>query len=61
MGERERDREADEVSAARQAAEGPEPEWAEQIRTLRKQRGNRLKQVLGTTDDDSGSEPPTRE
>lgn len=54
MGERER--EADEVSAARQAAEEPEPEWAEQIRTLRRQRGDRLKQALGTrnNDDDEG-------
>jgi hypothetical protein len=57
----ERERETDEVSAARQAAEEPEPDWAEQIRRLRKQRGDRLKQLLGTDDDDPRPEVPEAE
>ena len=52
----ERKREAEEPSAARQAADEPEPDWAEQIRALRKQRGDRLKHLLGTTDDPEGAE-----
>jgi hypothetical protein len=39
--------EREEPSAARQAADEPEPAWAEQIRALRKERGDRLKQLLG--------------
>jgi hypothetical protein len=41
----------DEVSAAREAAREPEPEWAEQIRALRKERADRLKTLLGTEDE----------
>lgn len=59
MNERERNQpeegQPEEVSAARQAAEEPEPDWAEQIRTLRKERADRLKALLGTEDDDEGT------
>jgi hypothetical protein len=41
-------------SAAREAAEEPEPDWAEQIRRLRKERGARLAERLA----EPGAEPP---
>jgi hypothetical protein len=45
-----------EPSAARQAAEEPEPDWAEEIRRLRKERGTRLAQRL--REDDGRPEAP---
>lgn len=48
MSERERDTPDVEASAARQAAEEPEPDWAQQIRDLRRARGERLKEQLGS-------------
>jgi hypothetical protein len=48
----------DEVSAAREAAREPEPEWAEQIRALRKERADRLKALLGNEhEEQEGKEP----
>lgn len=49
-------REPEEASAARQAAEEPEPDWAEEIRALRKARGERLKTLLGSQDEEEGTE-----
>jgi hypothetical protein len=46
MNDREHEPEM-EPSAARQAAEEPEPDWAADIRSLRKARGERLKALLG--------------
>lgn len=39
--------EREEPSAARQAADEPEPAWAERIRALRTERGHRLERLLG--------------
>jgi hypothetical protein len=42
----------EEASAARRAAEEPEPEWAAEIRELRKARGERLRSLLGEDQDE---------
>jgi hypothetical protein len=55
--ERTKDPSDEEASAARQAADEPEPAWAAQIRALRKARGDRLKSLLGTDDEDEGTTP----
>ncbi|HEX6844066.1 MAG TPA: hypothetical protein VF235_03020 [Actinomycetota bacterium] len=52
-------REPEEASAARQAAEEPEPDWAEEIRALRRARGERLKSLLGTEDEAKEQEEGT--
>lgn len=39
---------------------GPEPEWAEAIREGRKARGDRLREVFATFDDDHRPIPPRR-
>ncbi|MEX0984972.1 MAG: hypothetical protein WD096_07965 [Actinomycetota bacterium] len=54
--EREEPKEERERSAARQAAEEPEPDWAEKIRALRKARAARLKDVYSSFEDDGGGE-----
>lgn len=54
---RDRDPAADEgPSAARQAADDPEPDWAQRIRDLRRQRGERLQAELGA--DGAGGDRP---
>ena len=41
-----------------QADAEPEPEWADAIRAGRKARGERLKDVFATFDDDPATRPP---
>ena len=53
----EREREPEEPPAPLRAADEPEPDWAERIRSLRKERGDRLKALLG--DDVSDEEGTT--
>lgn len=57
---RDRERPVDATTAP--SADEPEPDWAEEIRARRRARGDRLREIFATFDDEPvRREPPSRD